>query len=353
MATAAQTLEHLLKIGCEIGASDLHLDPMETYILVRMRIDGSLQTLSPLSKRIHDELISRIKVLSGLRTDQHLVPQDGRFHYVNKDGGRIDIRLSIAPTYYGENVVLRFLNPSRYDLKSLHLSETHEKQLRDFLLQSHGMLLISGPTGSGKTTTLYSLLRLLEDQPLSLVTIEDPIEYSIEGAVQMETRKGFTFADGLRCVLRQDPDVIMVGEIRDEETAGLATNAALTGHLVLSTVHANDAVSVLLRLLDLKVEPFLIASTVSLVIAQRLVRRVCSACNAQGCGVCDQSGYHGRIPIYEVLEVTEEIRQAILERRSAERLRALIKSPSLLDDGLSKVALGLTTSEEILRSTYA
>ena len=383
LSSATSALDSLIAIACDAEASDLHLDPTETVILVRIRIDGHLESYESLPKKIHLELIARIKVLAGLRTDEHFTPQDGRFYYTQNDGSRIDIRLSIAPTYYGENAVLRFLAPTRHALSNLGFSNVHEAQLADLLSRSHGMLLVSGPTGSGKTTTLYSLLRLIAQRPLSLVTIEDPIEYSIDGAVQIQARKGFSFADGLRSILRQDPDVIMVGEIRDEETAGLATNAALTGHLVFSTLHANDAPGVLLRLMDLKVEPFLITSTISLIVAQRLVRKVCVICAIEeeislteynqlsrlfdteipkrvvrggGCDECDGSGYRGRIGIYELMEINQEMREAVLAKVGAEELRMLALTAGmapLLADGLSKVVQGLTTFEEILRTRYA
>lgn len=382
--SATHLIDSLILFSCDMQASDLHLDPMENGISVRLRIDGSLRDCKPLPRSIHEGLIARLKVLANLRTDEHFVPQDGRFRYDGKDG-QVDMRLSIVPTYYGENAVLRFLtftNDSS-SLIDLGLSYKQEAQLIEVLSRTHGMLLVTGPTGSGKTTTLYSLMRLVLERPISLVTVEDPIEYSLRRAVQIPAHRGCSFADGLRSILRQDPDVIMVGEIRDAETAGLAVNAALTGHLVLSTLHTNDAPSTLPRLLDLKVEPYLVASTVSAVMTQRLVRKVCTTCAVEetltriereslssifsgslpqwisrglGCDMCDGSGYRGRTSISEFMPIDDEMREAILSRASSQELRKIALANGMVPlmlHGLEKVATGQTTVEEILRLRYA
>lgn len=381
--SATILIDSLISLACEAGASDLHLDPREHSTSVRMRVDGSLRVLTPISKTIHAELIARLKVLSGLRTDEHFVPQDGRFRYEGWERP-VDIRLSIAPTYYGENAVLRLLTRthSGLDLPALGLSEDHQQKLIESLSRTHGMLLVTGPTGSGKTTTLYELMGLIAKRPISLVTIEDPIEYALDGAVQMQVSPNCTFASGLRGILRQDPDVIMVGEIRDTETAALAVNAALTGHLVLSTLHTNDAPSSLSRLMNLGIEPYLISSTVSVIVGQRLARRICTGCAIEeklteaergrlerifgtslpqwvsvgrGCTRCDGSGYRGRIGIYEILKLSQELSEAVLSRIGSRELRTFALAAGmqpLLLDGLEKVTCGLTTVEEVLRLTY-
>ena len=243
----------------ESQASDIHIDPQEDKVRIRLRIDGVLHDAFILPKEIQSEIISRIKVLSGLRTDEHQAAQDGRFKIPVKDIGYIDIRVSIAPTYYGENAVLRILSErTQLNLDQLGFSERDLKIVKSAVKKPYGMILATGPTGSGKTTTLYSIIKELNTDEISIITVEDPIEYSIKGIdqIQVNSKTGITFAQGLRSILRQDPNIIMVGEIRDEETAGIAVNAALTGHLMLSTIHTNDAATTLPRLLDMGIEPF-------------------------------------------------------------------------------------------------
>jgi type II secretory ATPase GspE/PulE/Tfp pilus assembly ATPase PilB-like protein len=354
-ASVIALTEALLAHAHSLGASDLHLDPRAGDFLVRLRVDGELIDAHTVPRSLHAETISRIKVLAGLRTDEHQAAQDGRFKFTT-ERGLVDVRVSIVPTYHGENAVLRLLAPLAEDstLEALGFSPAHEASVRAALGKPSGMILVTGPTGSGKTSTLYALVKQLIARNVKIITIEDPIEYAIEGVSQIpvNTRTALTFAHGLRSMLRQDPNVIMVGEIRDAETAGLAVNAALTGHLVLSTLHTADASSALVRLLDLKVEPYLIASTVSMIIAERLVRRVCSACAGAGCVECSGSGYRGRVGIFEVLTIDEELREAVLRKASAKELLALARKQGvqpLTTDGFEKVAAGITTREEVLR----
>jgi type II secretory ATPase GspE/PulE/Tfp pilus assembly ATPase PilB-like protein len=379
-------VDALIEEAHEMRASDIHIDPHERDIQVRMRIDGVLQDAYSFPKEIQSEIISRIKVLAGLRTDEHQTPQDGRFRIVLDDTGPVDIRVSIAPAYYGENAVLRLLSErtEKLSLEVLGLSESDRKKIESAIRMPYGMILATGPTGSGKTTTLYTVLKALNTKEVSIITIEDPIEYAIEGInqIQVNSQTGLTFANGLRSVLRQDPDIIMVGEIRDPETAGLAVNTALTGHLMLSTLHTNDAATTLPRLLDLGMEPYLITTTVNIVIGQRLVRKICKLCKKShkltdnekanlatlgkfaaanipdtmqrgaGCDECLGSGYRGRVGIYEVMVVDDAIREAMLERCSAANIKKMAIErgmSTMVEDGFKKALAGITTPEEVLR----
>ena len=368
-------------------ASDIHLDPFEDKLIVRFRIDGVMHDMFHLPKDIHPEVISRIKVLSGLRTDEHQIPQDGRLQFITSDKIKFDIRVSIVPTYHEENTVMRLLiqeGQAARELETMGFSERDLAVVKNAIEKPYGMLLITGPTGSGKTTTLYTLLKRLNTPDVSIITIEDPVEFSLEGVdqIQVNTQTGLTFANGLRAILRQDPNIIMVGEIRDEETAAIAVNAALTGHLLLSTLHTNDAATTLPRLLDMGIEPFLIASTVNIAVAQRLVRKICPVCKEEkkyslsalqtlgaafppkmvtdnmvfyegkGCKTCNKTGYLGRLPIYEVMDATDAIREAIIARSSAADLRMIARKEgmtTMLEDGIQKALQGFTTLEEILR----
>ncbi len=266
-------------------ASDIHLDPRSDGVMVRLRVDGVLQDVHKLPATIHNEVISRIKILCGLRTDEHQAAQDGRFRLLLETGVSVDVRVSIVPVYYGENAVMRLLadQAEEYTLSSLGFTKENQEKILRAIQKPYGMILATGPTGSGKTTTLYTLVRMLNQPGVSVITIEDPVEYAISGInqIQVNPRTGLSFSQGLRSMLRQDPNIIMVGEIRDMETAGLAVNIALTGHLVLSTLHTNDAPTTLPRLLDMKVEPYLIASTVNVAIGQRLLRRICNHCKEE------------------------------------------------------------------------
>jgi len=378
----------LVKQAHLMRASDIHIDPTSEGTRVRFRVDGVLQDIFSWPRRIHSEIISRIKILTGLRTDEHQAAQDGRFR-ASVDGGRvIDIRVSIAPTYWGENAVLRLLadQTETFTLETLGFSQKNFERIMQALRKPYGMILATGPTGSGKTTTLYTMIKRLNTKEVSIITIEDPIEYAVEGVeqVQINSRTGLTFATGLRSFLRQDPNIIMVGEIRDIETAGLAVNTSLTGHLLLSTLHTNDAATTLPRLLDMKVEPYLVASTVNIAIGQRLVRKICQNCKTKrritnseykslsdilpletkrqrtfsfgkGCELCNGTGYQGRMGIHEVLFVDNDIREAILRRASASDIKKIaIKNGmvGMVEDGFLKAKAGLTTIDEVIRVFY-
>jgi len=383
-------------------ASDVHLEPGENGLRIRFRIDGLLRDVvepSRASLALHQEVISRIKVMSGLRTDAHFLPQDGRFRVRLADVGELDVRVSIVPTYHGENSIMRVLAASStFSLSDLGFWPKDFKKVEKAIHKPYGMILANGPTGSGKTTTLYTILKELNKPDISVITIEDPIEYSLEGTTQIQTdvQTGLTFANGLRSILRQDPNIIMVGEIRDEETANIAVNAALTGHLVLSTLHTNDAATTFPRLIDMGVPPFLVTSTVNIAMGQRLVRKLCDNCKkptvltaielaslsesfsegenpfasavehtqalkkktfymAVGCAKCANSGFVGRIGIREVLEVDEKIRELIIARASAQEIKAAAVRAGMLTmfgDGITKASEGLTTIEEILRIVH-
>ena len=376
-------LNTLLEYANAERASDLHIEALEDGLLIRFRVDGVLRDIITLPKSVNAAIVARIKILSSLKIDEHRVPQDGRFKF-QVDDRYIALRVSIIPGFYGESVVLRLLAETArpMGLEELGLSHQNLKLVRNNVTQPHGMILVTGPTGSGKTTTLYSVLNMLNDSKVKICTIEDPIEYGITrvNQIQVNTLTGLTFAKGLRSLLRHDPDIIMVGEIRDKETAEIAIHSALTGHLVLSTLHTNDAAATIPRFLDMGAESYLVASTVRLIIAQRLVRKICQTCiteytpkpeiltqlktelnlqNIQqkfykggGCGECGKSGYKGRIGIFEVLQSDPEIHDLTIKRSSADQLHAqAIKNGMIpmLQNGISKVASGITTIEEVLR----
>lgn len=387
-ASIITLVNHLIELAYHVKASDIHIDPQANLVRNRFRIDGVLQDETPFPKAIHSEIISRIKILAGLRTDEHQTAQDGRFR-INLESGAVDVRVSIVPTYHGENAVLRLLKDQNeeFALDNLGFSPADTEKILRAIRHPYGMILATGPTGSGKTTTLYTLIKMLNTQSASMITIEDPIEYSVEGINQIgvNPKTGLSFANGLRAILRQDPNIIMVGEIRDEETAGLAVNTALTGHLVLSTIHTNNAAATLPRLIDLKIEPYLIASTVNIAIGQRLVRRICESCKekikitdleiqslaevvsvdifdqgatfyrGKGCNECNNTGYKGRICINEVLVVDHAIRTAIHKKATADEIRKEAQKQqmtSMIEDGFIKAKAGITTIEEILRTLH-
>ncbi len=381
-APVIKLVNMLLFEAAQRRASDVHIQPCEDSLSVRLRIDGLLvDYLSP-PPVLHDEIVSRIKVIGGMDIAERRLPQDGRTTV--RIGSRlIDLRVSIIPTAAGERVVLRLLDKSArlYDLAQLGMAVDVRAHFEQLIQRSHGLILLTGPTGSGKTTTLYAALQRIDVRRLNVVTLEDPIEYHLPGISQTQVaqRKGMTFATGLRSVLRQDPDVIMVGEIRDAETARLAIQAALTGHLVLSTLHTNDAAGAIARLLDLGIEPYLVADALLAVGAQRLVRRICAHCRVQtpwdpavatqlgralqngdahqwgrGCDRCAGSGYYERVAIGELLVVDELLRTRIHARSAANSLRAAARRGgmrSLRGDGLRLVDAGLTTPAEVLRVT--
>jgi general secretion pathway protein E len=380
-APVIRLVNALLFQAVKDGASDIHVEPYERGLAVRFRIDGVLHEVLAPPARLHAALASRVKVMAGLDIAERRLPQDGRLQ-VRIAGRDVDVRVSLVPTTYGERVALRLLDraDALRGLDQLGLAPPTAAAVERLLGQSHGIVLVSGPTGSGKTTTLYAALRRLATGERNLMTIEDPIEYRLRGIGQLQVnpRIELTFAAGLRAVLRQDPDVILVGEIRDRETVEIAMQAALTGHLVFSTLHTNDACSAVTRLLDMEVEPFLISSSLTGVLAQRLVRRVCEACRltvepeveerrllgahaparvphaGPGCPVCRGSGYRGRLAIHELLLVDDAVRALVMRRSDAAALRRHASAAGLAtlrDDGLAKVAAGLTTIAEVLRVT--
>lgn len=382
----------LIDSAYESKASDVHIEPHDEVSLVRYRVDGVLHDTFRIPKVLHPRIVTRIKVLSRLRTDEHFSAQDGKM-FKEMSLERLDLRISIIPIVEGEKIVMRLLasKTNTLTLDTLGFSEDDLAKVRRGIERPNGMVLATGPTGSGKTTTIYSMLKLLNTRDVNITSIEDPVEYKIEGAnqVQVNTKTNLTFAQGLRSLLRQDPNIIFVGEIRDNETAGIAVNAALTGHLVLSTLHTNDAATTIPRMMDMEVEPFLVASTVNVVIAQRLVRKIHQTCRipekvdfetlstyfpkesvqdhlkqgkskellafrGQGCPACNNTGYSGRIGVYEVLEVTDTLRPLIVAKKDADEIRAAAQKEGMTlmyEDGLKKVAQGLTTIEEILRVT--
>lgn len=378
-----QLLESLILFGHRNRSSDIHIDPRLSETTIRLRVDGVLRDICTISQNQYPEFVSRIKICAQLRTDEHQAPHDGRFRIL-VDDVFIDIRVSIVPTYHGESVVLRLLVPQRdpLSLTSLGFSEKDQRLLLRALHKTSGMILVTGPTGSGKTTTLYTLLNLLNTSEVSIISLEDPIEYSLPGIKQIQVNQhpALTFSSGLRSVVRQDPNIIMVGEIRDDDTASLTVNAALTGHLILSTLHTNDAATTLPRLIDMHIEPYLIASTVSVAIGQRLVRKICEHCKAHfflterektfiekflpeaslgerymrggGCEKCLFSGFSGRLCINEILPMEPAIQDAILNKASASEINALARASgmnSMLQDGYDKATQGLTSIQELFR----
>jgi len=370
--------------------SDIHIEPQEEYALARYRIDGILHDVIKYPRDLNERILTRIKVLSRLRTDEHMSPQDGKMRFEIEDS-YIDLRVSIIPIANGEKAVLRLLSAHNKNitLTDLGMSDNDLKKVNRAYTKSYGMVLSTGPTGSGKSTSIYAILKNLNTRAKNITTIEDPIEYRIQGVnqIQVNPKTKLTFASGLRSILRQDPNIIFVGEIRDSETAGIAVNAALTGHLVVSTLHTNDAATALPRLMDMKIEPFLVASTVNIIIAQRLVRKICEMCKTtinttheelcknlpsemvkkhfgvkstiniykgSGCPVCHSTGFIGRLGVFEVIEVTKEIRSLILKKADSDVIVEQAGKDgmsTMLDDGLDKVAQGITTIEEVLRVT--
>jgi type IV pilus assembly protein PilB len=373
-------VNQILQNAIQLRASDIHIDPQEERLVVRYRVDGVLRTERSLPKHMQSVLNARIKIMANLDITEQRVPQDGRLK-VNIDFHPIDLRLSTLPTVYGEKIVMRILDlgSALNDISKLGFNKLNYQRFIQLIEKPTGLVLITGPTGSGKSSTLYAALNRLNSEEVNIITIEDPVEYQIEGINQIQVNQttGMTFATGLRSILRQDPNVIMVGEIRDQETADIAIRASLTGHLVLSTLHTNDSIGTITRLIDMGVEPFLVASSLSGVVSQRLVRKVCRDCvtrqepskreieifkrrgititeiaRGKGCGTCNMTGYKGRIAIHELLVITDEMRRVIMDGESFSKLKEIgmkNKTIFLIDDGLLKVKQGLTTTEEILR----
>lgn len=357
--TVVETIDALLVYAVKMRASDIHIDPRERDIFVRLRIDGVMEQAGVLPKRLHEETIARLKILCGVRTDLHTVPQDGRWR-AHIDGVTHNIRASFMPTYHGENAVLRLLPHRSSDVISfarLGFGPDHVRAMNDALGFTNGLILVAGPTGSGKTTTLHTCLSLKSHEPISIITLEDPIEYEISGVRQVHIREsqGVTFSSGLRSAVRQDPDVIMVGEIRDRETAKVAVHTALTGHLVLSTIHTGSALEVLARLVDMGVDRYLIAATIRLIVGQRLVRTVCHECFSHGCSLCRDIGFVGRSVIAETLFVDDGFRKIISGHgplSECEEYASTHGFRPMSEDGEEKVEWGITTKEEVIRVLY-
>lgn len=364
-APVIRMINALLTQALREGASDIHIEPFEQISIVRFRIDGRLRDIVRPKKAIHAALISRVKIMSQLDIAEKRLPQDGRIT-LRVGGKPVDVRVSTLPTGHGERAVLRLLDKEggRLDLQQLGMSQSTQAQFDHLISQPHGIVLVTGPTGSGKTTTLYAALTRLNAFTTNILTVEDPIEYELPGVgqTQVNARIDMSFAKALRAILRQDPDVIMIGEIRDLETAQIAVQASLTGHLVLATLHTNDAAAAVTRLLDMGIEPFLLSSSLLGVAAQRLVRKLCSHCRQfdgqhwhdVGCDKCGNTGYHGRVGIYELLLTTDAIREQIHNRASEADIRASAQRngmQSMREDGERWLQDGTTTEAELLRVT--
>ena len=364
-APVIRMINALLTQALREGASDIHIEPFEQISIVRFRIDGRLRDVVRPKKGLHAALISRIKIMSQLDIAEKRLPQDGRIT-LRVGGKPVDVRVSTLPTGHGERAVLRLLDKEggRMDLQQLGMSDSTRTQFDQLISQPHGIVLVTGPTGSGKTTTLYAALTQLNTPNTNVLTVEDPIEYELPGVgqTQVNARIDMSFAKALRAMLRQDPDVIMIGEIRDLETAQIAVQASLTGHLVLATLHTNDAPAAITRLLDMGIEPFLLSSSLLGVLAQRLVRKLCTHCkhfdghewHAVGCDKCAGTGYHGRVGIYELLRTTDQIRAQIHERASEAQIRdAALRDGmrTMYQDGERWRREGKTTEAELLRVT--
>jgi type II secretory ATPase GspE/PulE/Tfp pilus assembly ATPase PilB-like protein/ActR/RegA family two-component response regulator len=371
----------MLSDAARSGASDVHIEPQESSVLVRQRVDGMLREMLTIPLHLRDQTISRIKIISGMDIAERRKPQDGRSR-LRFEGRRIDLRVSTLPTQFGEKVVIRLLNSDRsaIPIDQLGLNEQALRTVRMFLTRPQGLILVTGPTGSGKTSTLYAALNAVKSSSTNIVTLEDPIEIQVPGVNQMQInpRAGVTFATGLRSILRQDPNVVLVGEIRDQETAEIALQAAQTGHLLLSTVHTNNAPATVTRLFDLGIQPFVVAASLVGILAQRLVRRVCVSCStpqtptqdmldrlggmplpahgrwlaSSGCDQCGGSGFKGRVAIHEILEVNDTVRELISNHAPEHALRDAVRNAgmrTLIEDAIDKAAQGLTTLEEVLR----
>ncbi len=384
-------VDNLLEYAVSSRASDVHFEALDDAVLVRFRVDGILHEIIRMPKDIHQAIVARMKILSGLRVDEHMHPQDGRFRHRIGDG-LIDIRVSVIPTFYGEKVEMRLLNAAQkpISLKELGMFDETIRFIQEGIQKTYGMVLVCGPTGSGKTTTLYSILNMLNRPEVNIVTVEDPIEYDMRyvNQTQVNPAAGITFASGLKSILRQDPNIIMVGEIRDEETANIAVQSALTGHLVLSSIHTNDAPTTIPRFIDMGVPPFLVSAVLNVICAQRLARKVHVDCiesyapdegmikalerefssagvnpdvvkipkvlyRGKGCSACNHTGFLGRVGIFEAMNVTEEVRKLIIGSDfNLDNLRDIARKEGMItmfEDGMRKVELGMTTIEEVLR----
>lgn len=383
---APEIVDEIIRDALNFKTSDIHFEPHGEEVVVRFRVDGSLREAGRLPKTYYENILNRIKVESGMRIDEHLTSQDGAMQR-RSETQQVDLRVSLIPTVEGEKIVMRVLGSyvAGLSFADVGFGEAHREVIERSIAKPFGMILTVGPTGSGKTTTLYSLLKLLNKNDVNITTIEDPVEYKMAGTNQIQVRanSNMTFAKGLRSIVRQDPDIILVGEIRDQETAEISVNAALTGHLLLSSFHANDAATAIPRLVDMGIEPFLLSSTLEIIIAQRLARRICPHCRyslpvkdaiktmkahrmnwdayfkkddivyaGKGCNVCGGSGYYGRIALFEIIEITPEMQELMLHSpttRQIEELARKQQSAPMFEDGIEKVKLGMTTLSEIMR----
>ncbi len=383
-------LDSVLEHSVTLNASDIHFEPLQEGLLVRFRVDGVMQEIVNLPAAVAPILVARVKILANLQIDEHRIPQDGRFRFQLEDGTSVDVRTNIIPVFHGEKVEMRLLKNSArpLTLHDLGFSDEAIEVLDVEIKKPHGMILVTGPTGHGKTTSLYAILQILNTPSVNITTIEDPVEYEFSriNQTQVNTKAGVTFASGLRALMRQNPDIIMIGEIRDNETVDIAIHAALTGHLLLSSLHTNDAPGAVPRLIDMGAEPFLLASTINVIIAQRLVRKICVSCvtsypippeikkivkdqmkllndtnikkipetlfKGNGCSVCNHTGFLGQIGIYEVFQITDKVRELVMKAAPGVELRKQgIKDGmiTMFQDGLKKVELGITPIEEVLR----
>ena len=391
-----EMVDSMLLFGYQNKASDIHLEPYSgDMVLARFRIDGVMYDMIEIPKAVFALMLSRIKIMSKMRTDEHQAALDGKLKFMAQDE-QVDVRVSIVPVTGGENVVMRILSSKarQFGLTDLGMNSNDLSKVRRAIKTPHGMIIVTGPTGSGKTTTVYAVMKILNTRDVHISSIEDPVEYDIEGIsqIQVNTKTGLTFSKGLKAIVRQDPDIIMIGEVRDEETADIAVNSAMTGHLVLTTLHANDAATTVPRLLDMNVEPFLVASTVNVVIAQRLVRQTCPKCRASyklkdedkelikanptlmgvlekkgkgdldnlyfykgaGCPICRNSGFLGRVGIFEVMEMNEKIKELVTKQATSDEIAKMAYETGMaliLEDGVDKILAGVTTIEEVLRVT--
>ena len=381
-APVVKMVDFLFKNAVDMRASDIHIEPFEHYIRIRYRIDGELQNVNNLGISSLSPLVTRIKILASLNIAEKRIPQDGRI--ITRVGNNdVDLRVSILPVVNGEKVVIRILNRSNYSVgrERLAMGDENFKKLDRIISSPHGIVLVTGPTGSGKSTTLYTVLSELNNEDVNIVTVEDPVEYALEGInqVNVHAKAGLTFAAGLRSILRQDPDIVMIGEIRDDETAQIATKAAITGHLVLSTLHTNDAPSSILRLIDMGIEPYLVSTSITGVVAQRLVRKICPHCKeayrandsekkiligrtdrevtlykGKGCGYCNNSGYSGRVGVYEVMEINREIRDLISAGENSNKLKDVAMAngmSTIAMEGKRLVLQGITTMQQLATIT--
>ena len=383
-APIVRLIDSIIEQAVQVQASDIHIEPGEKDVRFRVRVDGVLKTEINIPKDLHSALVARVKIIGGMNIAEKRLPQDGRIE-INVLGKQIDLRISVMPTWHGEKIVLRILDRSRFLVNKEKLGFSSENLLKfsELLKNPHGLILVVGPTGSGKTTTLYSMLNDLNVMHHNIITIEDPVEYLLAGInqTQVNVKAGLTFAIGLRALLRQDPDIVMVGEIRDKETAEIAVRAAITGHLVLSTLHTNDAVATIARLADMGVDSYLLAAAIAGVISQRLLRKICANCkttyNPQtyecemlgipfdqnrvfykggGCSMCDYSGYKGRLPVFEILVIDKKHKDMIGRRTPIEKIKQYSKETgmiTLMDECVKLLDLGLTTVDEAIRVSYS